>query len=498
VNRFFPGFLRHLPVAAGITSACGLVAALVHGPVHAEAPTSPAARRPNLVVVSMDTCRADHYSYAGYTRNTTPNVDRLARKGTVFNNAASQANETLYSHASLFTSRYPGDIAPIAGGFYLPDTFYTLAEVLKLYGYATGAFTGGAHVKSAFGLSQGFDVYLDDLDFASIHHSFAAASLWMEEHKSDPFFLFLHGYDCHSPYHKPLFFDGLFAPPNNDFVEHVTRNIMGIERIYRGQFFRNAEITQEVDVDNRKNLSEDFFRTTLPQAEYEGLGGRRLTAEDAADFIAHYDGGLAYADLYIGLLMDRLRTLGVQENTAVVVLADHGENLTDAPWWHHRAALTEGDVHVPLVVYTPFLPASAGRKVDGQVELVDVLPTVLDLAGVPPPAEIAGQSLRPWLEGEKGPERPVAFTMSRSQASVRTADGLLVLNRRPVWTPPDAPAVPEWQWQGFTSQELPAELDVLMQDALVKWLSQRQPAVRASLAPVDPVLERALRDRGYW
>lgn len=489
--------LAALAVAGGLLASRGSQA---QGGEPGASPAGGGAAPPNLVLVSMDTCRWDHYSYRGYSRPTTPSVDRVVAAGTSFDLAFSQSNETLYSHSSLMTSRYPGDIAPVDKGFYLPDSFYTVAEVLKLYGYATAGFTGGAHVKRTFGLGQGFDLYLDDLDFASLYHGVPSASLWLEEHAAGPFFVFLHGYDCHSPYHKPLLFDGLYTAPFSKVVEAITHTANGIERIYNRRSYRRLPIDIEKDQDGREVLAEDFFHETLPDAERKGVGGYSLSEADMEGIVAHYDSGLTYGDLFVGLFMDRLQQMNLLDNTAVVIVADHGEALTDTSWVHHRPTLSEGVVHVPLVVHAPFLPPSRGRKVDSIVELVDVMPTLLDLAGAPPPAGMVGHSLVPLLKGDTAPVREAAFTEARSAVSVRLPEGLLILNKRLVAdrSPAQLLDLPVdgqvWQWWPQGQAPVPADARA----RLLEWWTARSPAVRGEGKAPDPALEKALRERGYW
>ncbi|MCY2929841.1 MAG: sulfatase [Planctomycetota bacterium] len=295
----------------------------------------------NVVLISIDTCRADRLSCYGYARPSTPHIDALAAEGVLFANALTPVPATTPAHSSMLTGSYP----PTHGvrmnnGERLPDSNVTLAETLKKAGYRTGAFVGGFPVDARFGLNQGFDTYdgqytrqrFPDLpaDERTAEEVSRPAMAWLDKNADKPFFLFLHYYDAHLPYAPP--------PP------------------YASTF-----------------------------------------ADDP------YAGEIAYVDHWIGQVIDRLRAIGAYEDTLVIVTADHGESLNEHNETSHGYFMYQSTMHVPLVIRLPH--ARKGLKEEGNVSLVDIVPTVLDLAGLEPPSQVQGISLRGPLEGGALPDR---------------------------------------------------------------------------------------------
>ena len=158
-------------------------------------------RPPNLILISIDGLRADRTGIGGNPNAPSPVLDRLAKEGQWFSRAFSQSNESLYSHASMFTGRYVSELAaPDYRTFVVPDEAMLLGEILGLYGYSTAAFVAGGHVRADYGFDQGASLFDDSYDFGSFFHKVPQALNWIEEQAREPYFLTLHGYDCHRPY----------------------------------------------------------------------------------------------------------------------------------------------------------------------------------------------------------------------------------------------------------------------------------------------------------
>ena len=300
----------------------------------------PAKAPRNLLLVSLDTTRADHLGCYGYAGAQTPRLDALARTGLRFAKATTVAPLTLPAHSSLMTGTFPAwHGVRDNGGFYLGDEQVTLAEVLKDKGYRTGGFIGAFVLDRRWGISQGFDRYFDEFDlekFGDVSSMDAIqrpgsdvvdkALEWLRSDLTQPFFAWVHLYDPHAPYEAP--------------------------EPYRSRFPRTA--------------------------------------------VGAYDAELAATDAQVGRLLDALDLEDRLEETLVVVVGDHGEMLGEHGEQTHGFFIYEPATHVPLIVSGPGLPA---RVVPDQVRMVDVMPTALDLLGIPVPKPVQGASLVPLARG---------------------------------------------------------------------------------------------------
>lgn len=301
-------------------------------------PPGVARDRLNLVVITLDTTRADRLGAYGNANVETPAFDRLAREGVLFEQAVSVAPLTLPAHASMFTGKFPPEHGiRDNGGFFLGADQETLAEILKARGYRTGGFVSAFVLDGKWGIDQGFDTYFDDFDLSK-SKQVSLGSIqrpanevidkvlpWIDEVKGSPFFAWVHLYDAHSPYRPP----------------------------------------------------EPF----------------------ATKYAAHpYNGEIAFADSQVARILDQLDALQLTDRTVVMVLGDHGESLGDHGEAAHGFFIYNSVTHVPFVVRAPFSQARA-RRVADPVRSVDLMPTALDLLGLAPPAGIPGASLAPLMTG---------------------------------------------------------------------------------------------------
>ncbi len=295
-------------------------------------PSRPAIR--NVLLISIDTLRADHLSGYGFPRPTTPNIDEVAREGVLFSNVYSPVPVTLPAHASMLTGTLP-PAHGIRDNLHkrLPDASLTLAEILKPRGFTTAAVISSFVIDRRFNLNQGFDSYDDRLEAVTKigglselkgDETTRVAIRWLAEHARQPFFLFLHYYDPHDPY----------APP-------------------------------------------EPFATQW--------------RDDA------YAGEVAFTDHCVGQVMAELKRLRLYDQTLIVITGDHGEMLGEHGELNHGFFVYEGALRVPLVFRVP--PARAARRVEHAVSLIDIVPTVAALLGIPAPRQAQGQDLSPWLAG---------------------------------------------------------------------------------------------------
>jgi len=360
------------------------------------------ASRPNVVVVSLDTLRADALTRFGSTRGASPNLDAFLEETCVFTSAYVPQAHTLPSHASLFTSLHPfshGVEGRLAGGHVLAESIPTLASVLAAEGYATAAFVNAGFLHRRFRLDRGFDVYDHVSDIAAGEHAGEhgrdaagtnrAAFAWLDEQAARPFFLFVHYMDVHSDWNQPY-----------EAPEEFEAALCGSARE------RFGDGTQ---------TGSQF----LNEANEQGLA---LEPEVLDELRCLYDAGVSYADEQFAAFMAGLRERGLYEDALIVVLSDHGEEFQEHKRLLHTQVYEE-NVHVPLAIK---LPASEGRgpsEVEAAVGIVDVMPTVLELVDVPFPPNLQGRSLAGVLRGGPPPPERAQFFVSEHTGRLAILDG---------------------------------------------------------------------------
>jgi arylsulfatase A-like enzyme len=327
--------------------------------------------RPNVVMIVMDTTRADRCSFQGYERPTTPRLDELARDAVVFTEAWSPAGWTGPAHASLFTGLRLEHHGFFAGNrMNLAPTAATLAELLSVEGYATASFANNGWFDPRYGLTRGFqhaETHAEDetrpYPWARATH--AAAAAWAEARAKEgrPFFLFVNDMEPHLPY----------TPPADDEARFVPQG------------------TAPGDLAAARAF--DFPTTVSYCLRHEELPAGRIELLSAL-----YDAEIAALDREIGALLDRLRAAGLLDDAVVVVAGDHGEMLGEEHQTAHGFSLHRAVRHVPLIVRAPDA-FTGGRREGAVVRLEDVMPTVLELCGARVPGGLDGASLLHDLPG---------------------------------------------------------------------------------------------------
>lgn len=339
--------------------------------------------RPNILIYTIDTLRADHASVCGYTRDTTPFLSKLGATGIVFDDCQAQATWTKSSIASLMTSLYSFTHGIISDADTIPQGANTLAEQLRNSGYVTASIVSTPYVGRATGLEKGFDYLLEypivtrevnaqsdrSTDSMALNR---VAFPWLEKHHDEPFFLYLHATDPHAPYDPPPPFDGAFANPAETAL--FEKNYAGFRTMHA--YGGGAVITPQIC--QRAGINPDSF---IRQA------------------VDRYDGEIRHNDRSLQLLLGKMKELGVLENTLVIVLSDHGEEFWDHGWTAHGHSVYQELTHCLLLMWNPSLLPSA-RRVGEPVQLIDVMPTVLDLVGLKSPEVVEGQNLVPLLKGQ--------------------------------------------------------------------------------------------------
>ncbi|MFC1853660.1 sulfatase, partial [candidate division CSSED10-310 bacterium] len=350
---------------------------------------------PSILLISLDTLRADHLGCYGYPRHTSPYLDLWSKEATVFPQAFSQACLTLPSHMTIFTSLYPA-AHDVGGKRKLNPQTPTLASILRNKGYQTRAYTGGAQVSKAYGFDQGFDLYseedplLKDWDLSVLDQSILP---WINEMNSTGqyFFCFFHTYRIHDPYIPPVPLDRIFDPTYSGPIKTTDLNDSGDYALHspkrRGNFWKNVNRT---DLRDRQHLK------------------------------ALYDGEIYYTDSVIHHLLTKINQNTHPRKYIVVITSDHGEEFQEHNSYLHRNIFDEV-IHVPLLFLLPGNKKTTVIK-DNLVALVDILPTLLGLLGISPETPTQGKNILAQSPDEKDETRIFSYKLSHklNQMAIRT------------------------------------------------------------------------------
>lgn len=433
--------------------------------------------RPNVVILVVDTLRADRLTPYGYPRETSPAIARwLAQPGTVFDRAYAPAPWTLPSMVGLMTGRSPGALnRGTAGSFALPEDVPVLAERLSELGYATAGLYANPTLHEGNGFARGFDVfYTPPPEVASLRlHGdtlLDRAVPWLRERQDrlheQPFFLYVHFLDPHDPYVNPV----------ND------------ERGW-------PWLSESGEGESAGTLTGESVHGL-----YTGAVSLRPSPEaaeaDVAWLSALYDGEVAYADRCVGELLEVLEP-EVLANTLVVLTADHGEEVYDHGGWKHGETLYQEQIRVPLVLRWDAGPVPAGARISEPVSLLDLLPTVLAAVGAEVPAETEGIDLLPPLTGEDPWPRRTLYARHFGRGPLRAGvvlppHKLVLFNREAPFEPVDE--VEAHLWRLDLRRLGRVELFDLEADPEERWnLASERLEVVARLAPeVHRHLDREL------
>lgn len=361
----------------------------------------------NVLLITIDTLRADHVGVYGYSKIKTPILDRLAEKGTIFTNHICQQPITTASHASILTSTYPISNGVIGNNIPLDSNAITLPEILSQHGYVTGAFVSAYPLKvHASRLDQGFQYYDDrlsiidnlpgilpqiimQLTFSRLVEKYlhgkdyltllqrradettAAAMKWLDGIGGQNFFIWVHYFDPHAPYDPPPPYNRMYDPD------------------YRGSVKGSMQ-----------SLFKIWDETLIP------------TEADIQHIIALYDGEISFTDEQIGVLLDKLKQMQVLNNTVIIVTADHGESLWEHDYnFKHGDFLYESSLRIPLIITIPG-EGIVRKQIDYQTENIDIVPTILEVLKIPKPSTMQGESLLGLISGKDNYNKKIGFAQA--------------------------------------------------------------------------------------
>jgi arylsulfatase A-like enzyme len=384
-------------LASGFVSSALFLAALTGASVVVDRPAG--GDLPNLIFILIDTLRPDHLGCYGYGRPTSATLDALSAESVLFEEAVSASSWTRSSIATLFTSTLPSTNGVMRADAVLRRNRLTLPELLREAGYRTVGFNANVTISDKFGFDQGFDLF----ETAGRERAETITNLaleWIEENSEKrPFFLYLHYLDPHAPFDAPSPFGGMF---------------------------------------------EEFYEGTVGDRYYPDLMvgdtmKRQLDESDVTHLRDLYDGEIRYLDSHLHRLVNELKRLGLTDTSWIIVASDHGEEFLEHGRLGHNTTLYDEVLRVPLLIHLPGAKYG-GRRIAAQVGLIDLAPTLLEVAAVNVPQRMRGQSLRNWLEtGEDlpHPNRPIrselGYSLSRPERtpilwqSARTPEAKAIL-----------------------------------------------------------------------
>jgi len=429
---------------------------------------APEEPQPNVVLITLDTLRADHLGCYGYDRARTPNLDAFAESALRYDNAFSTINTTLASHASMMTGRYPQNLGVPRNSFPLGADIPTLAQLFKANGYRTAAFVSCSALSSSMGLARGFELYDETLGIVEVDQeqrrgetTTAAVLTWLEENREGPFFLWVHYFDPHFPYDPPPPYDTIHG---SGYQGPADGSMVYLQRVWSGQV--------------------------------------RPTRADHQRLLDLYDGEIAYLDHCLGPLLERFNRPEMSR-TLVAITADHGEHLTERKiQYHHGSYVYQPSIRVPLIIRHPGVAEQAGTVGD-TVQSLDLFPTLLGAVSITPAAGSGGQDLalpankprtafaeasRPW-EVEK--RNPGQYQNIPKTTMVLQYPWKLVVTpyrrQMELYNLEQDPA----EGHNLAAQE--TERARSLQQLLAGWRNQAGPAAR----PPDPENLRRLEALGY-
>jgi arylsulfatase A-like enzyme len=336
-----------------------------------------------VILIHADTVRRDHLEAYGYSRKTAPAIARMAEEGVLFKNAIAQAAWTKASTPSIMTSLYPSTVGVQHVNDRVPSSATTLAEAFRAAGYATFSVSSVSFTGQHSNLHQGFEELHENGSLGPPNTPFRIKTAreyvdrtidWIARHRDVPFFTFLHAMDAHSPYEPYRPYDAMWADPSRK-EEHV-RQVREVSKIIADPALRSRGLPSRAEV-----IKAGFDADAYIQQE-----------------IDWYDGSIRGMDAELARLFERLKAWGLDERTLVVLYSDHGDEFHEHGGMFHEHSVYGELTNVPLIVRWP--GRVPRRSVDENVQLIDIMPTLIDLSRLDAPKLMQGQSLLPFLRAD--------------------------------------------------------------------------------------------------
>jgi len=316
-------------------------------------------KKPNIILISIDTLRPDHMGCYGYSRPTSPVMDQFASEGLLFEDVTSPSPWTLPAHGSMLTGLYPNRHALKSHNVSLPKDIITLADVLQKQEYTTTEIINSDYLSKRYGMNRGFTNYMYVVEKAhQVEPSQVEdkAKLWLSNSQTQPFFLFLHYFDVHSDYCSQAKYEKIFLRPYKGKFDGRTSQL---------RFYRDAQIA--------------------------------LEQTDGEHLVDLYDAGIKQMDDGLDRLFSFLKSKGLYDNTYVIITSDHGEEFLDHGSVLHGRTQFQEMIKAPLIIQGPGIPKC--KRIKYAASLVDLMPTILSMANAPIPPSLDGIDLSPlWTE----------------------------------------------------------------------------------------------------
>lgn len=368
-------------------------------------------RNPNIILISIDTLRADHLGCYGYDRKTSPNIDEFSQTSILFENFFSHSSSTTPSHASMLTSLYvlSHGICANAPKLMFSNKVSTLQEVLREHGFKTAAFTGDAWLSEVYGFSRGFDKWSEK--FRNIRRHLPLVEEWIKNNRNNKFFLFFHFYDVHSPYLYRKELKKMYQNPN--YIEEIEKLSIKVDKAIKNR--EDLEKFFGTLSDREKGIAVLYSYTVkLLHTLLDGGKGKRVINKNYSIFhkfyskewrkipdysnqlqflIDSYDVGIRETDMYIGEFFQFLKKSGLWDNTLIIVTSDHGEEFMENKKLGHEGNLYDTLLHVPFIIKMPGTQPVKTRRIKALAEAVDMMPTILDLLEIDFNSQLQGKSL---------------------------------------------------------------------------------------------------------
>ena len=427
------------------------------------APPVEMKKKPTLILlITIDTLRADRLGCYGNTKVKTPNIDRIGREGFIFTNAISQSNLTNPSHVSLMTSTYG-----ITHGVFnlwtpLPQEIITLQEILGSAGYTTAAVISVIHLNpETSGLGKGFDAYYRVKDIERRGDMTTALAMdVLEKNPGKYLFLWVHYFDPHDPYSPPPPYDEMYYRGVKDDPANTSIADMPVPRMWSHYI---------------QYLKENITDIEYPRAQY--------------------DAEVTYADAQVGALLDRVVDTDTSAEPLIALIGDHGEAMGEYDlYFTHMRGITDEILRVPLIIRLP--NREGGKRIPGLVQNTDVMPTILEAVELPLPSDLEGRSLMPLMRGERDAIRDFAFIERGHRRAFALHNGRwkFVFDMKTGTKELFDTAQPEGEARDLSHVEKAAA--ETMQERLMDLIRGKTEEVLQEV-PEDPELERKLRELGY-